>query len=119
MRTVQRTEYIGENVGPIDWSYDFDQHAWGPGKSGVNPECVREGKETLRVIEQAIVAGQRVTFTPSDFSAFDVVQCCMYDGWPFWRPTPYIAYVGPLGCVEWTPYYNLARRRVRIYTEAA
>lgn len=114
MRTETRTVRIGELLGPVDWSYDFDQHGWGPGRGGGNPECIREGKEVLRIVEQALADGKRVTFTPSDFSAFEVVQCGMYDGWPFWQPTPYIGYIGPLGVLEWTPFYNLCRSRVRI-----
>ena len=114
MRSVRVTEYIGENVGPIDWSYDFEQHASGPHKGGIHPESIRQGKDTLRVVEQALAAGKRVTFAPSDFSAFEVRECCMYDGWPFWRPTPYIDYVGPLGSLEWAPFYNLRASRIRV-----
>lgn len=32
-----------------------------------------------------------------------------YDGWPFWKPTPAIGYVGPLGGIEIAFYYELRR----------
>jgi len=109
MRTVTTTKRIGEFLGPVDWSYDFNQYAWGTNGAGINPACVAEGVEVLRKMD-ADPVGWRIT--SFGFSSFEVVFVGMYDGWPFWRPTPHVGYIGPMGSVEWTPFYDLRHDRV-------
>jgi len=46
-------------------------------------------------------------YCSSGFSIFSVVHIGMYDGWPFWKPTPAIGWIGPLGTVEVAFWYNL------------
>jgi len=36
-----------------------------------------------------------------------VVHVGMYDGWPFWKPTPAVGYIGPLGSVERAFFFSL------------
>ena len=86
-RTVEVCE--GEWLGPVDWSYDFSQHAWGPTSGGVNPECIEEGRRVLLAM-----GADPVGWT---HRGFEVVAVGMYDGWPYWKPTPTIGYIGPLG----------------------
>lgn len=109
MKTRWVEERIGEWLGPVDWSYDFDQHSWDRGTGTVNPKCINEGREVLRRME-AEPGGWR--YCPSGWSTFDVVHVGMYDGWPFWKPTPAIGYIGPLGGVEVAFFYNLSEHRL-------
>lgn len=101
MKTRMVEERIGEYLGPIDWSYDFNQHNWGQHHGGINPEIVMPSMAMLRQLEQ-----------PGDWRAMtyqiwrNVLRVGMYDGWPFWKPTPSVLLSGSLG-PEWTPFYNL------------
>jgi len=51
-------------------------------------------------------------YAPSGHARSQVVGVGMYDGWPFWEPTPAISYVGPLGAIEVAFYYELAPHKV-------
>ena len=97
-------ERTGEFLGPTDWGYDFAQH------SAVNPTCVEEGVAAMRMMEAE--PRTRWGFCPSGFSVFEVVHVGMYDGWPYWRPTPAVGYLGPLGIVEWAFFYDLSPRKI-------
>ena len=68
---------IGEAVGPIDWEHDTAK---------TKPPLWREAERN-----------------PASFlyNGRSIVQICMYDGWPYWRPRPAIQYMGPIG-VAWT-----------------
>lgn len=85
MKTRMVEERIGEYLGPVDWTYDFSQR----------------GKELLRQLEQ-----------PGEWQAMTyqcwrrVLRVGMYDGWPFWKPTPSVLLAGPLW-PEWATFYNL------------
>lgn len=105
MRTYTVVERAGEWLGPVDWSYDFDQHSWGPNRGGVNPERVARGREMLRKLVDS-PGGWR--YSRSGLASFEVVHVGMYDGWPFWRPTPAIGYRGPLGSIEVAFFYDLS-----------
>lgn len=84
-RTVQVSE--GENLGPIDWSYDFASHNWNRPGGGTNPECVAQAIESLRKIETWLVEGKAVEIYLYSMWA-KVLDIGMYDGWPYWRPVP-------------------------------
>ncbi len=108
MKTRMVEERIGECLGPIDWSYDFTQHDWAPGRGGVNPECTARAKELLRQLQG-----------PGDWQVMmyqnylRVLQVGMYDGWPFWRPVPSVQTYHVIGA-EWHPWYSIqAVERVR------
>lgn len=98
-RTVTVCE--GEYLGPVDWDYDFSQHAWGPNKSGVNPACIEQGKKLLR---ELTAPGSWLAMTYSVYN--EVLRVGMYDGWPFWKPTPYVCVMNTLG-PEWHPFYSI------------
>ena len=105
MKIVTRQERVGENLGPIDWSWDFTKHDWTGGRGGVNPECTKSATELLRQVEQAIVAGRQVSVRMYD--TFEpVVDIGMYDGWPFWVLTPSVLTSNFLGC-SWHPWYSI------------
>jgi len=113
MRYETQTVRIGEWLGPVDWSYYFTQHNWGPSKGGVNPECTSRGADVLREVEQHLAAGRECWISDSGFD-HQVIHCGMYDGWPFWKPTPAVLYIGPLKqSGEVCFFYNLDRAYVR------
>jgi hypothetical protein len=83
MRYETVTIRHGENVGPVDWEHEMAK---------AMPPIWSEAEKA-----------------PSDFlldygnGGKQIVEICMYDGWPYWKPTPAILYVGPLG-PEWAHF---------------
>ena len=77
MRYETVTVRHGTNVGPVDWDHptvkDCDP-LWREAEA--NPERFR-------------------------YNGREIIQICMYDGWPFWEPRPAVMFVGPLGSGEW------------------
>jgi len=105
IRMVEQRE--GELLGPVDWSYDFEKHSWerGPG-GGCNPDCIKRGKEALKIIEDGMKEGKQ--FTVGAYGANQkVLAIGMYDGWPFWTPTPAVLLETWMGG-EWQFYYSLS-----------
>lgn len=94
---------VGEWLGPVDWDYDFTQHA------SVNPRSVEAGVAALRMV---VDDGGLWGYSPCDFTCFRVVKVGMFDGWPFWKPTPAIGYIGPLRSVEVAFFYNLHKGKL-------
>lgn len=107
-RTVEVRE--GELLGPVDPDYDWSQHAWGDGRGGMNPECIETGRQ---VILRMAADPDGWVYVPSGISRFRVIHIGMWDGWPFWRPTPAIGYIGPLRTVEWAFFYSLREHNVQ------
>lgn len=99
MRYQQVTERIGELLGPVDWSYDFESHCWGPDKGGTNPAIVESSKRVLRQICDEPDAKWMVGISHSD-GLHELLAVGMYDGWPHWKPTPCICVSTWLGA-EW------------------
>ncbi len=93
MRTETRTVRIGENMGPIDWTYDFRSHFnnYGCSDAGRGESCER-AKARLRLIEEHFREKKKVFATNYGGSPrcgiHLVVDIGMYDGWPWWRPVP-------------------------------
>lgn len=116
MITRMVEERIGEWLGPVDWSYDFTKHDWTGRNGGRNPACSSEGVAVLR---KMAASPEGWTICPSGFTSFRVVHVGMYDGWPFWEPTPAIGYIGPLGGVEVKFFYSLSEHEVRQRPEQA
>lgn len=80
MKTRTVTEYVGEELGPVDWSHPMIAEV-----EARSPHIIA----ALREAEQS----------PQDFDATtdggwprvgwgEVLRVVMYDGWPYWRPTP-------------------------------
>ena len=107
MRYETVTQRIGEYLGPIDWSYDFTKHDWGPSRGGVNPQVSRTRIELLRTLEANPAAYIATTDGGSPKVGWkQVLAVGMYDGWPFWSPTPSVQIAGMLS-VEWHPWYSI------------
>lgn len=106
MKTYQVTQREGELLGPIDWSYNFRQHfdGWGVSDAEKDRMCER-AKEMLRQIEIDSTTYQVVS--AHGFSWQKVLAVGMYDGWPYWKPTPAYMILGPLGSGEWQFFYDL------------
>lgn len=97
----------GELIGPVDWSYDFRQHFSTMGCSEQRKdEACEHRKGLLKKIEDE-PGTWKVSLSHSSVSR-DVLDVGMYDGWPFWKPTPAILTTGTLG-PEWHFFYDLMR----------
>jgi hypothetical protein len=112
---VQR---VGENLGPIDYTYDFTTHDWSGSRGGVNPAITQASVEQLRRLDAAFAdKGNRVEVRLMHSDCFWVVLAVgMYDGWPFWAPTPSVQVYRVLGA-EWHPWYYV--QDVRVVGEAS
>jgi hypothetical protein len=74
----------GEWLGPLDDNYDYSQHKAYPN----NPEIVQEKIQMMREIETLFLNGKKLKVSYDDCLAGELLQIGMYDGWPFWKPTP-------------------------------
>lgn len=103
MRRYMQEVREGELLGPIDWNYDFLPHF-----SGYC--CSDEGK--LQMCEQRKRLLAQIEADPTmwrvNTSGFwhQLLAVGMYDGWPFWKPTPALLVSGPIGA-EWDFFYDL------------
>jgi hypothetical protein len=103
-------ERIGENMGPIDWDFDFSQGFANMCTSNetYRRERIERAKADMRTMEEAFRAGKRVRVTRSSNYTYDVLDVGMYDGWPYWRPTPAFLCSSPLGGAgDWSFYYDI------------
>lgn len=89
----------GQMVPGVDWTYPFFANSLGYQRS---PERQAELIEFLKTIKPGD------TVTSSGQFEHVVVEVGMYDGWPYWKPTPAISYYGPLGSIEYDFYNNLS-----------
>ena len=98
MRTRTVTERIGEDVGPVDWSHPY---------AAEMPHHWRDAEKEPEKYE-LLLNGM---FTPRG-----VAKLCMYDGWPYWKPTPAIYHESPLGGYEWTHFnsYGVSANSLRL-----
>lgn len=87
MRTETQTVRIGEDMGPIDWTHPM---------AAEMPDHWKDAEKHPEKYE-LLLNGM---FTPREVS-----KLCMYDGWPYWKPTPAIYRESPLGGYEWT-FFN-------------
>jgi hypothetical protein len=112
VKTHTVTVREGENLGPVDWDYDFEQHDWDHG-GGTKPLCVQEGK---KVLQQLVAADGGRVWLYDQWR--DVLDFGMYDGWPFWRPVPSVCvatFVGP----EWHWFGSLRGFKPPAHQDAA
>jgi hypothetical protein len=84
MRVYQQTVREGENVGPVEWTHP----------------AAKDMPQIWREAERSPDAFELVTDNRTD----NIHAICMYDGWPYWKPTPAIFHSGPLGN-EWS-FFN-------------
>lgn len=105
MKTVTRTEQVGEHLGPIDWTYDFAAHGWTESHGGINPALIPAMIERLKQLEH----GEWQATTDGGWPRCGwgkVIAVGMYDGWPHWKPTPSVLICSPLGS-SWHPWYSV------------
>ena len=93
-KTVEVRE--GELLGPIDWDYNFRQHF----DCLCSPDAYKDRRcaevvERLRKVSEEPDSFLVVTSYPD--KRRDVYAVGMYDGWPYWRPTPALLVSGVLG----------------------
>jgi hypothetical protein len=103
MKFRQVTERIGEYLGPVDWDYDFNCCLSTMGEANVQKHI-----ERFKQIE----LGDEVT-TYGGWPRIgwgEVLQIGMYDGWPWWKPTPSVLKVGVFGG-EWEPWHSITNVR--------
>lgn len=105
MKTVTRTERIGERVSDIDWEYDFRSHFNNlcTSDAGKAEACDRQ-KQLLQTIEQRFLEKRTTLATTYGgwprIGYHEVIDVGMYDGWPYWKPVPSVCLKGTLGA-EW------------------
>lgn len=109
MRTWIETHREGTLLGPVDPDYNFAQHFESMGcsaeyKAERCAACVRMLSE---IAEDP--ASWEVELSHSSVWK-QVYEVGMYDGWPFWVPTPAMLTSGTLGA-EWHFFYDLQRIR--------
>jgi hypothetical protein len=108
MRTYTVTKREGENMGPIDWSYNFRPHfdCMGTSTEGKDAACARS-TERLRMIEQYLKDGVPICATTDGGSPRcgigRVLDIGMYDGYPYWRPVPSVLINGWMGA-SWSSF---------------
>jgi hypothetical protein len=106
MRTETRTVQIGENMGPIDWSYDFRSHF----ASYITPDICVARIAWLRRVEHDFRAGVPIRVTNDGGSPrcgiYPVIDVGMYDGWPHWKPVPSICVATHMGST-WYGFYSI------------
>ena len=105
-RTV--TQYEGERLSDIDWSFDFTSFDWDH-NGGTNPDCINRSVACLREIEQRFRRGE--TVMASSYGGCpriwqQVIDVGMYDGWPYWKPMPSICLRGHFG-PEWCQFLHI------------
>ncbi len=106
-RTVEVRE--GELLGPIDWDYDFLSHFK---HNSAQPETQQRWCEGSKAILHQIEANPTdwMVEVAHSHSEWPVLAVGMYDGWPYWKPTPAVLTGSPLGH-EWRFFYDLVSAR--------
>jgi len=108
MKTKTVTVHEGELLGPVDWSYDFCQHFNGYGANEARTQAACDkAVENLRALA-ANPAGYEAT-TDGGWPRVGwhpVIAVGMYDGWPYWKPTPSVMLAGVLG-PEWHSFCSI------------
>lgn len=104
MKTRMVEERIGEWLGPVDWSYPFTIGAY------VNNS--ERQQRAIAVLKELTADPKGWVYQPSGFTCFEVLNVGMYDGWPYWKPTPAIGWYGPLSSVEVAFWYDLSERNL-------
>lgn len=112
MRTYTQTVREGELLGPVDWSYSFPDHfscfcLSTEDKADLIWERINSLWQVVRLYDKGIA----LEVMTSGFW-HPLLAIGMYDGWPFWKPTPALLVRGPLGG-QWDFYYELEDFRLR------
>ncbi len=97
-------ERIGELLGPVDWTFDFEKHA-----GAYHREYFERSMKCLKEICAEPDAKWEV-MDPYTQNWKELLAVGMYDGWPYWRPVPSVCSSTWLGG-EWHDFTFL--RQVR------
>lgn len=111
MKTRMVEEREGELLGPVDWSHNFRQHF--DNYCSTNEQRDKRCAETVALLKrltEMIAEGKRCRIQCYDFS-HSVITVGMYDGWPYWKPTPAILVNSPIGGGDWKFFYDLTAVR--------
>lgn len=111
MRTYTVTKREGELLGPVDYHFPFIKHFGNHCCSDLDKKrlCARS-ISLIRDIENAKKEG--TTVYAETYGYFhEVLAVGMYDGWPFWEPTPAILVKGAIGN-GWQFYYNIQSMKI-------
>lgn len=106
MKTYMVQQQEGERMGDLDYSYNFLQHYanYGSTEEWKKERCEKT-VEMLKEVEKLLKEGKKIMVDMSGYrkELFDVG---MYDGWPYWKPTPALLVKGNWSA-EWEFFYNL------------
>ena len=101
MKTYQKTVSVGELVGGIEWGYDFASHLdCYCGSDDYKADLIFTGVFNFWMVDRLHKAGKRVEVCLRCGHWHRLIDMGMYDGWPFWKPTPAVYVEGPIGG-EW------------------
>ncbi len=107
VRYHQVTEREGEWQGPIDWAHEhIVEMEVSPYRARL-AATLREHETDHERLWVSTYGGELLV------GCRQVVAIGMWDGWPYWRPTPTVAVIGPLGRVEYYHFNELTRVEVR------
>lgn len=97
----------GELLGPVDWAYDFRPHfnTYCSTNAQRDKRCA-EAVALLKQLSEMLADGKRCRIQCYDFS-YSVITMGMYDGWPYWKATPAIFVISPIGGGDWKFFYDL------------
>lgn len=93
MRTYTTTVREGELVGPVDWEHPDAKDM---------PTIWRDAEKSPK---EFVLAG--------DFKNREIYAIGMYDGWPYWKPTPAMLVEGPIGS-EWRHFNSYGIHKTSI-----
>jgi hypothetical protein len=99
VKTYTVTKREGELLGPFDPKFDWSTLQ-------VSASSIEKSKETIRLLESG---GKFQVTTDGGWPRIgwhEVIAFGMYDGWPFWRPVPFVCVSGPLGA-EWYSVHSI------------
>ena len=104
MKTHTVIERIGERMGDVTLpNPDLDNYEHrGTVRSYL--EMLESFKESKKIIATTDTGSPK-------FGYHELLDVCLYDGWPYWRPYPSFQVMGVLG-VEWHSFCSLQDWRV-------
>ena len=87
MKTYQKTITVREGEWFVfDPDYDWYQYNIYPN----NPETVERKIKMFTEIEKLFREGKRIRISYDSMMGGNLLNIGMWDGWPFWKPTPYV-----------------------------
>lgn len=112
MKIYQETRREGERMGAIDYSYDFrlryENYCISP--ENRQQRCDADVSR-LHEVENRFKTGELLQVCVRDYW-HNLIDVGMYDGWPYWSPTPAVFTSGVLGG-EWHFWYDISAIRLQ------